>query len=470
MKASYSKLTGKIVFDSKETGAASGVSFDSPLAQRLFAAKNNGLKLGDILDDSWFGPDGKVKLYSTASENIGSSAYKGVFTKESKLSDFLEAFNLKSSGVQLADSSSTTIVGNNTESLTGYGLRLEKVSPNPNLNIKITNGTTDGGYDKEMSISKFIDLVNNFGREQGRDATVVAKVNGEEVTLNRSSNTIDMDGMSVTFKESFNVQTNENGVFQGIDKTDGSEAIAFKTSSDADSVYKTVKEFVDSYNAILKEIHDAYATQPAEKNSSTHAKYEPLTDDDKSGMSESAIKSYEEKAKQGILFGDSDLSALYSRLLSVFSNGSNVGALRDMGITTTFSNGLTQISFNETKFREALDNDPDKVRDTFTKSKEYGAASDGIMTGIKSTLEQYASTSIATPGILVKKAGSTFSSNSLLSNTMQTQIDNVQKQIEKWQSKMSAKIDYYTRQFTALEKLMNTMNSQSSALAGLMGG
>jgi flagellar hook-associated protein 2 len=92
------------------------------------------------------------------------------------------------------------------------------------------------------------------------------------------------------------------------------------------------------------------------------------------------------------------------------------------------------------------------------------------MANVKNTMERYASTSIGNPGVLVKKAGSTFSSTSLLNNAVQKQIEGVQNQIEKWQTKMSSKIDYYTRQFTALEKLMNTMNSQSSALSGLMGG
>ena len=44
------------------------------------------------------------------------------------------------------------------------------------------------------------------------------------------------------------------------------------------------------------------------------------------------------------------------------------------------------------------------------------------------------------------------------------------KRISTWQSKMSDKVDYYTNKFTQLEKLINQMNSQSSALAGLMGG
>ena len=58
---------------------------------------------------------------------------------------------------------------------------------------------------------------------------------------------------------------------------------------------------------------------------------------------------------------------------------------------------------------------------------------------------------------------------SLLKNTLQTQIDDLDEDIEKWQDKMSDKIDYYTNKFTALEQLISSMNNQSSMLAGLMG-
>ena len=45
-----------------------------------------------------------------------------------------------------------------------------------------------------------------------------------------------------------------------------------------------------------------------------------------------------------------------------------------------------------------------------------------------------------------------------------------EKEISSWQDKMSDKVDYYTSKFTQLEVLINEMNSQSSALAGLTGG
>ncbi|MBQ9520957.1 MAG: flagellar filament capping protein FliD [Oscillospiraceae bacterium] len=288
----------------------------------------------------------------------------------------------------------------------------------------------------------------------GKDAAVRALVNGELVTLQRSSNTIDMDGMSVTLKGSFNedkitwdANNNVDSTQPNYDSaTEKANAVSFKTSGGSDDLVKTITGFVDEYNALLKELHDAYATQPAEKSAKNHTRYEPLTDDDKKDMSDKAIESYEAKAKQGLLFGDSDLRAAYESLVQAISPGGNDGAaLRNMGIETTYSGGLTQIKLDESKLRETLEKDPDSVRNAFTKSKESGASTDGLMTSIKNTLERYGSTSYSSPGILVKKAGSTYNSSSLLNNDMQKQLDTVQKKIEQWQTKMGTKIDYYTR-------------------------
>ena len=53
---------------------------------------------------------------------------------------------------------------------------------------------------------------------------------------------------------------------------------------------------------------------------------------------------------------------------------------------------------------------------------------------------------------------------------MQDKLEDLDEQIARWQDKMSNKVDYYTNKFTRLEVLINQMNSQSSALAGLTGG
>lgn len=300
---------------------------------------------------------------------------------------------------------------------------------------------------------------------EGTDAELTVLVNGQEINLVRDSNTVDLDGLKVVLKDTFSSVDEKTGK-----PIEGYENVTFSTKADSDKIVDAIKTFVEDFNKVATEIHDAYSTMPAEKNSSTHARYEPLTDEDKEDMSESAIEKHEEKAKQGILFGDSDLSRLYSKLLTVMSpTGDDRKACEKIGLTTEYSNGVTTLSLDEEKLRAALESDPDGVRDVFTKSKEYGSKSDGLMTNLKNVLDAYASTSIATPGILVSKAGTKLSSISLMNNSLQDQIGDLDDQIDKWQAKMSTKVDYYINQFTKLEQLMNEFNSQSSAFAGLMG-
>ena len=57
-----------------------------------------------------------------------------------------------------------------------------------------------------------------------------------------------------------------------------------------------------------------------------------------------------------------------------------------------------------------------------------------------------------------------------MNNTLLDQMKDIDKQVDKWQSKMSDKVDYYTNKCTQLEMLIAQMNSQSSSLAGMMGG
>ena len=77
---------------------------------------------------------------------------------------------------------------------------------------------------------------------------------------------------------------------------------------------------------------------------------------------------------------DRDLSSLYSALRSAVAPGGSDGSfLRSIGIKTSYEDGLTTLSLDENALREALEQNPDQVKDAFTKSKENGAASDGLM-------------------------------------------------------------------------------------------
>lgn len=288
----------------------------------------------------------------------------------------------------------------------------------------------------------------------GLDAIFSMKVNGQPLNdISRSSNTFDVEGMSVSLKGTFTATE--------------ADAVSFTSSSDADKIIDTIKSMVEDYNAMVTEIKNAYSTMPQQKSNGNY--YEPLTEEDKADMSESSIKAYEEKAKQGLLFADRDLSALYTQLTSAISMSGKDGAdLKAIGITSNYSNGLTTLSLNEEKLRAALETDPDKVRDVFSKSMASGSSSNGLMQALKSPLDMYSKTQ-GTKGILVQKAGSTLAPSTLYKNTLQNKLDDIDTQIEKWQDKMADQVDRYTSKFTALEKLISQMNSQSSALASFLG-
>lgn len=356
---------------------------------------------------------------------------------------------------------------------------LTSINGNADAGVTVNYSKTTNQFQftaKESGASSRIDMGDGlanalFGggkKDEGKDAIFSMMVNGQELDgISRSSNTFDVDGMSVSLKGTFGAYGSSNTLGKDNIEAAKADAVSFTSSSDADKIVDAIKSMVEDYNAMVTEIKNAYSTMPQQKSNGKY--YEPLTEEDKADMSESSIKAYEEKAKQGLLFADRDLSALYSQLTSAISMSGKDGAdLKAIGITSNYSNGLTTLSLNEEKLRSALETDPDKVRDVFSKSVASGSSSNGLMQALKSPLDMYSKTQ-GTKGILVQKAGSTLAPSTLYKNTLQNKLDDIDTQIEKWQDKMADQVDRYTSKFTAMEKLISQMNSQSSALASFLG-
>lgn len=405
----------------------------------------NGFRLND---------DGEI-LYEFSLKVNGKEV--GKFTQDTALETVMNAINSNTeAGVNVSYSSLTNQFVF-TAKQTGEDGQIELGDGTGNDLAAALFGTSDGKF------------------TPGQDAIFKATVNGSPMNFSRSSNTFDMDGMSVTLKGTFNFNNNttQTGPIASDNISDAlfveGESVTFTSKTDTDTVVDAIKQMVEDYNAIVKEVKEAYSTMPLQQTNGS--KYEPLTEEDKADMSESEIEAYEEKAKTGLLFGDNDLSSLYNALRSAVAPGGNDGSfLRSIGINTSYSEGLTTIELDETALREALETNPDGVKDAFTKSKENGASRDGLMTAIQKVTDRYAATTGATKGILIEKAGSKYSPTAALDNALLDQMNEIDDQIETWQSKMSDKVDYYTNKFTQLEMLIQQMNSQSSTLAGLMGG
>lgn len=326
---------------------------------------------------------------------------------------------------------------------------------------------------KETGSAGRIEIAENdlagalFGKvnEKGGDAEFTATINGKTTTYTRSSNTVELDGLTVTLEGTFSAKDKNGNDTTNIDDIDGTQGVTFTSKTDTDAIVDVIKQMVTDYNAMVTEVKKAYSDMPLQK--SDGSKYEPLTAEDEADMTESEIKAYEEKAKTGILFMDRELSSLYSALRGAVVGDGDPAYLRKIGISTSYEEGLTTITLDENKLRQALETDLDGVRDAFTKTGENG---NGLMASIQEVTDRYASTTGATKGILIEKAGSKYSAASALNNTMQDKLEDLDEQIARWQDKMSNKVDYYTNKFTQLEVLINQMNAQSSALAGLTGG
>ena len=441
VKVSYSKLTNEFQFTASQTGASGRIEFGG-LAKDMFVTHDR--EASDSFADTYgLGlSDGQSKCFAFSFEGRDLSFE---ISSGDSMQDVADHLNMLLSNYDQTAS---------YDELTGQIMVTDKTGKMVDFELYEGQSSSAGTkIDRPEFESSFT---------SGQDAVMDVEINGKRFEdLTRSSNSFDLDGLTVNVKGTFEAKAAEDGKDY--------EPITFATSTDTDKIVDVIRQFVDDYNEMATEIKNQYSTLPAQK--SNGAKYEPLTSEQEDQYSESELKAYYEKAKQGVLFGDTNLSGMYSKLLSAIAPGGTDGqTLREIGIGTSYSNGMTTLSLDEDKLRAALESDPDKVKNAFTKSKEGGSSSDGLMTRMQDTLNTYVKTTGEPKGILIQRAGSNKAYTSLNNNTLKTQIDNIDNQIERWQNKMASQIDRYTTQFSRLEQLIAEMNSQSSAMMGLMGG
>ena len=452
VQVSYSQTTKNFLFTSKETGVDSEIDMGEGLAQAMFGSTeipdNSGSSFAESYGVGWL-KEGESAQFSFS---VPGREVRFSITKDTTINEVVDKLNKSPMGM------------NHSFAYNKYTGQIEAKDKNSGaaLDLKITDRDGDS-VEFDQSKAPAVDYT------PGQDAKFTVTVNGETKEMTRSSNSVNIDGLTITMKDVFDGAKDADGN-AAVDSTGKPKnSVTFKSTTDSDKIVDAVKSMIEDYNAMMSEIKSAYATMPYRKSNGTFADYEPLTDEERQGMSESAIERYEEKAKQGILFGDRNLSNLYEKLRNVFNlPGEDGAALRAMGITTSYSisDGSETVTLDENKLRDMLESNPERVTEVFTKTDGYG----GVMQNMKAHLDNYAKTTGEPKGILIQQAGSPLSSLSLLNNSWQKEIENYNTQIEKWQDKLASQVDRYTQQFSRLEVLINQMNSQSSTLAGLMGG
>jgi flagellar hook-associated protein 2 len=312
------------------------------------------------------------------------------------------------------------------------------------------------GVDIFATIFKF----GSTGKDESGAVNVTTLADGGQnakFTLNglemeRQSNTFTINGIEYTLK--------------AVTAT----PVTVTSSTDIDGMIAKIEEFVNKYNELIGSLNDKIREK-------RYRDYPPLTNEQKEEMTEKQIELWEEKAKSGLLRGDSIISNglsqmrrdLYSRVDGIGTNV--IDTLSEFGITTTneVSNG-GKLVIDRDKLRKALESDADKVVKTLTQSgtitKDPGTGqvtSDtrGIVQRLRDTIK----------GIITnieKKAGKpTYTENQY---SLGLQLRDVEKRISAFQRRVQDIESRYWRQFTAMEKAVSRANQQSAFLMGQFGG
>lgn len=306
----------------------------------------------------------------------------------------------------------------------------------------------DVDIEEDDEFAKALGLTASAGANYELGENAKFTINGVEVYHNANSYT--MDGITFDFTE---VET-------GTD-------ITVSVVKDYDDIKQTIKDFVKDYNQLIDDIYGHIGTSP--QRDAKNNKYEPLSDSEKENMSEEQIKKWEDAAKKGVIYNDTTVSGIMSKIRMALYNsvtmddGTKFG-LYNMGIKTKDYNEDPhgKLEIDEDALNKAFDENPEAITKLFTDAET------GIMKQINNVIDDAVKTTGKVKGSLIRKAGLE-SGSTAKDNAIYRQMEQINKRISQLQDRYDAKEEYWWSVFTNLEKMMSDMNSQSNYLASYLG-
>jgi len=292
------------------------------------------------------------------------------------------------------------------------------------------------------------DTGNGYEIKQGTDFAALMSFDGGSTftTVNRSSNSFEIDG--VTF--------NVTGKAEGLEE----ENITFKANNNVDSVVDKIKEFVKEYNNIIDQIQGKVSEKLYGLENNSKEKFLPLTDEQREKMSDKEIEKWEEKAQIGLLRNDSTLNSILSSMRGAMSAGTDEGDyLFQIGITTGEWKQGGKLVIDEEKLRKAVSEDPQKINRLFTSDS-------GVATKLQNVFKDAVVGSEKGVGSLVSLAGKD-TVGSQGTSMISKRISEIDKAVTTLKDRLKSEETRWFNKFSALETLLARMNSQSEYLASL---
>ncbi len=274
---------------------------------------------------------------------------------------------------------------------------------------------------------------------QGYKGTTVTGENAEYtyngVALTSQTNEVKINGISMTLNAESNGPVN------------------IEITTDTEPIVTMVKEFVDAYNDLIKEMDEMY--------NAVDTGLDPLTEKEKEDMTDSEIEKYEEKLKKVALRRDPTLKSIRESLRSALQvsvdGNTEYGDLASIGITTGSWSEKGKLILDEDKLREALEKNSTEVLSVFTQSttSEDKKGKVGAMTSLYDTFTT-----------LRKRINDVKSYESYYNDyIVKDNIKSAKEAVTKAKDKYEAMKKIYQAKFTAMETALSSLNSQGSTIS-----
>lgn len=431
--AAYSKASATVDSFNTKYMSDTGVTAEDNAKAQLAALISKG-KGGD--DNSDFD---ESKLTDKEKENYKTlkSDIDNYNTAKQSMEDLKDYVN-----IEVKDGKTTVSALKETDSAVGVAnIAAETADRNTKIKADLTTQYQNKAKNSYDMINAAHEFSKGASRKVGQDSEI--ELNGATFTSN--SNNYSINGITI----------------QVTAKTKDDEQVTITTDTDVDAIYKSIKDMFTDYNKLIKSMDEAY-------NADSSKGYEPLTDDEKSAMTDDEVEKWEAKIKDSLLRKDDTLSSIINTMkndmASSFTINGKSYALSSFGIATQgyFSSGENEkgvyhidgdsddsvSSGNDDKLRAAIASDPETVVSFFSQ----------LATKLYTDLGNKMATSS------VSSAYTVYNDKQMTKQYSEytTKISDAETKITTWE-------DYYYSKFSAMESALSKLNSQTSSMSGLFG-
>lgn len=388
---------------------------------------------------------------SNATTKEISFTYKDLFESNQTLNDL--ATKIKNSGVNIQASYDSV-----NDSFSLY----QKTGGKANqINITVGSGSTDSEKRARTLLSSL-----NLGivtTADDRTQTLGSAIDYETTT---SSSAEGKDGKATIDGKTYTTTGSKITVANVAYTLAGKGTTTVSVAQDTDKVVENVKQFVTDYNKMIDALNTKYyETQ--------YSDYGVLTKSQESSMTQDQITKWNEKAKSGLLYHDSQLGKIISSMREalytpVEGTDSDYNTMMSLGITSSTDQG--HIKLDETKLKKALAADPNCVRSVFSASGDVTTTnadgttttttdydSEGVMNRISDALYKNLKT-------LKSYAGDSTETSD--GSTLGTLIENLKTKMSDFKTQMDAYQSALYDKYDAMESAIQRLSVQLGYITG----